>query len=283
MKHIYVNFKRFDVPAELGGVNRLGTTQAWAKTIVDGVAKGIRAQTQRDMAFTMFFPEAHLLQAAEAVQAADIPLTVGCQGVYRQDVAKGGNFGAFTTGRPAAAARALGCGAVLVGHCEERRALLEVVREGGGADEAAVHRILNQEAACAIQQGLRVLLCVGETAEEQQSGWQGVLAKQLSMGLNGLDTAQVVIGYEPVWAVGPGKTPPDAAYIREIASFIKRETGGIPVVYGGGLKLENAAMLAGIAEIDGGLIALTRFAGEIGFYPEEYLAIVEEYAKNLNV
>lgn len=279
MKHIYVNLKRFDVPVELGGVNRLATMQEWAQTIVGGVAGGIRAYAEKDVVFTMFFPEAHLLQAAAAVRAAEIPLMVGCQGVFRQDVEKGGNFGAFTADRPAAAARALGCKAVLIGHCEERRALLQVL-QAGGADGAAVHGILNQEAACAIRQGLRVLYCVGETQEEQEN-WQSVLGRQLALGLNGLDTATVVIGYEPVWAIGPGKTPPDAAYIRKIAAFIKQETGGVPVVYGGGLKKENAAMLAGIEEIDGGLIALTRFAGEIGFYPEEYLEIIEEYTQNL--
>jgi triosephosphate isomerase len=62
-----------------------------------------------------------------------------------------------------------------------------------------------------------------------------------------------------------------------IARFIKEETGGIPVVYGGGLKVDNAEMLASIPEIDGGLIALTRFSGDIGFYPEEYLDIIRTY------
>ena len=54
----------------------------------------------------------------------------------------------------------------------------------------------------------------------------------------------------------------------------------MPVVYGGGLKKDNAAMLASIPEIDGGLIALTRFQGEIGFYPEEYLEIIRIYMEN---
>ena len=102
------------------------------------------------------------------------------------------------------------------------------------------------------------------------------------MGLDGLDLAgkdagQVALAYEPVWAIGPGKTPPDAAYITDIARFIKSRLPHLPVVYGGGLKSDNAKMLAGIAEIDGGLIALTRFSGEIGFYPEEYLEIVRLY------
>jgi len=87
----------------------------------------------------------------------------------------------------------------------------------------------------------------------------------------------VVIAYEPVWSIGPGKTPAGREYITQIAGFVKECTGGIDVVYGGGLKTDNAEMLAGIAEIDGGLIALTRFSGEIGFYPKEYLEIIRLY------
>ena len=87
----------------------------------------------------------------------------------------------------------------------------------------------------------------------------------------------MVIGYEPIWSIGPGKTPADKPYITKVAKFIKERTGGIDVVYGGGLKADNAEMLASIAEIDGGLIALTRFQGEIGVYPEEYLEIIRLY------
>ena len=54
----------------------------------------------------------------------------------------------------------------------------------------------------------------------------------------------------------------------------------MPVIYGGGLKQDNAAMLASIPEIDGGLIALTRFTGEIGFYPDEYLEIIRIYMQH---
>ena len=92
-----------------------------------------------------------------------------------------------------------------------------------------------------------------------------------------MDLSRVVIGYEPIWSIGPGKTPADKPYITQVAKFIKECIGGIDVVYGGGLKADNAEMLASIAEIDGGLIALTRFQGEIGFYPEEYLEIIRLY------
>ena len=97
------------------------------------------------------------------------------------------------------------------------------------------------------------------------------------MGLAGVDKSQVVIGYEPIWSIGPGKTPAGKDYITKIARFIKEVTGGIDVVYGGGLKVDNAEMLASIPEIDGGLIALTRFQGQIGFYPDEYLEIIRTY------
>ena len=66
-------------------------------------------------------------------------------------------------------------------------------------------------------------------------------------------------------------------YIEKVARLVKSVLGDIPVVYGGGLKEENAGMLSSIDEIDGGLIALTRFSGEIGFYPDEYLRIIDLY------
>ena len=121
-----------------------------------------------------------------------------------------------------------------------------------------------------------MLYCIGEKSEEQDR-WQEVLGEQLSTGLNGVDTSRVVVAYEPIWSIGPGKTPAGKDYITKIARFVKEHTGGLDVVYGGGLKVDNAEMLASIPEIDGGLIALTRFQGEIGFYPEEYLEIIKTY------
>ena len=206
-------------------------------------------------------------------------MKLGCQGVYRDDTALGGNFGAFTTNRPAAAAKALGCESVLIGHCEERADKLGILAEAGvtGAAAAqAVNRLLNQEMRAAIARGLSVLYCIGEKSEEQDA-WQEVLGAQLDTGLAGVNKGQVAIAYEPIWSIGPGKTPADTPYIEKIARFVKQRTGGLPVVYGGGLKANNAAMLASIEEIDGGLIALTRFSGEIGFYPEEYLEIIRLY------
>ena len=275
MKHLYLNLKRFDVPVEMGGVNRLAPVAGWGKTIVEGTQAGLAHYDPAEVEFVQFFPEAHILPAAAALCPGS-RVEVGCQSVYRQDVAVGGNFGAFTSNRPAAAAKALGCTAALIGHCEERNDKAGVLAEAGVTDTAAVNRLLNQEILCAQKQGLKVLYCIGEKSEEQEA-WQQVLGDQLDIGLAGVDKSRVVIAYEPIWSIGPGKTPADKPYIEKIARFVKERTGGMDVVYGGGLKTDNAEMLASIPEIDGGLIALTRFAGEIGFYPNEYLDIIRLY------
>ncbi len=275
MKFIFLNLKRFDVPVEMGGVNRLAPVADWAKTIVEGTQEGLKKYDPNEVEFVQFFPEAHLLNAVSAL-CENSPVKVGCQGVYRMDTAVGGNFGAFTTNRPASIAKAIGCGGTLIGHCEERNDLNGVLAEAGVTDTKAVNRLLNKEIKLAVERGMKVLYCIGEKDVEQDR-WQEVLGEQLDIGLEGVDKSQVAIAYEPIWSIGPGKTPADKPYIEKIARFVKERTGGMPVVYGGGLKTDNAEMLASIPEIDGGLIALTRFQGEIGFYPDEYLEIIRKY------
>jgi triosephosphate isomerase len=275
MKHIYLNLKRFDVPTEYGGVNRLAPLSDWAAHIVKNTQESLRKYDPSEVEFAMYFPEIHLLAAAQA-KTKDSPVKIGCQSIYRADTAVGGNFGAFTTNRPASAMVAAGCETTIIGHCEERNDKAGILAEAGVTDTDAVNRLLNQEIKCAIARGMQVLYCIGEKSEEQEQ-WQEVLGRQLSIGLADVDTSKVVIAYEPIWSIGPGKTPAGKDYITKIARFVKEQTGGMDIVYGGGLKQDNAAMLASIDEIDGGLIALTRFTGEIGFYPEEYLEIIRLY------
>ena len=275
MKHLYLNLKRFDVPVEFGGVNRIAPLKDWGSYIVSHTQDGLKKYDPSQVEFVQYFPEAHILGAVSAL-CENSPVQVGCQGVYRMNTAVGGNFGAFTTNRPASIAKAMGCTSTIIGHCEERNDKAGILAEAGVTDTAAVNRLLNQEIRLAVEQGLTVLYCIGEKSEEQER-WQEVLGEQLSVGLDGVDTSKVVIGYEPVWSIGPGKTPAGKDYITKIARFVKERTGGLDVVYGGGLKVDNAEMLASIEEIDGGLIALTRFQGEIGFYPDEYLEIIKTY------
>lgn len=275
MKHIFLNLKRFDIPKTAGGVNSIAPIGAWGSYIVAGVQGALKQYEGDDVEFAMYFPEAHLIPAVDALCEGS-PVQVGCQSVFREDTAVGGNFGAFTTNRTANAVKAIGCTTTIIGHCEERKDKAGILAEAGVTDTGAVNRLLNKEIHQAIAAGLSVLYCIGESSEEQPR-WQEILKEQLTVGLEGVDASKVTIAYEPIWAIGPGKIPPDAEYITKIGSYIKEVTGGLDVVYGGGLKVDNARMLASIPVIDGGLIALTRFQGEIGFYPEEYLEIIRTY------
>ena len=275
MKHIFLNLKRFDVPVALGGVNRIAPLNEWGTYIVKNTQEALKKYDVNEVEFVQYFPEAHLLNAV-AARCEGSPVQVGCQSVYRMNTAVGGNFGAFTTNRPVSIMKAMDVNYTIIGHCEERNDKMGILAEAGVVDTKAVNRILNQEIKLAVANGMKVLYCIGEKDTELDR-WDEVLREQLEIGLEGVDKSQVVIGYEPIWSIGPGKTPAGKDYITKIARFVKEVTGGIDVVYGGGLKVDNAEMLASIEAIDGGLIALTRFQGEIGFYPDEYIEIIRTY------
>lgn len=275
MKHIFLNLKRFDVPVSLGGVNRIAPMQQWGGHIVKKTQQVLRKYDPAEVEFVQYFPEAHLLNAV-AARCENSPVQIGCQSVYRMNTAIGGNFGAFTTNRPVSAMKAMDVNYTIIGHCEERNDKMGILAEAGVVDTRAVNRLLNQQIKLAVSNGMKVLYCIGEKDTELDR-WDEVLREQLEIGLDGVDQSQVVIAYEPIWSIGPGKTPAGKDYITKVARFVKEVTGGIDVVYGGGLKADNAEMLASIEEIDGGLIALTRFQGEIGFYPDEYIEIIRTY------
>ena len=251
MKHIFLNLKRFDVPVALGGVNRIAPLNEWGTYIVKNTQDALKKYDANEVEFVQYFPEAHLLNAV-AARCENSPVQVGCQSVYRMNTAVGGNFGAFTTNRPVSIMKAMDVNYTIIGHCEERNDKMGILAEAGVVDTKAVNRILNQEIKLAVANGMKVLYCIGEKDTELEN-WDEVLREQLEIGLEGVDKSQVVIGYEPIWSIGPGKTPAGKDYITKIARFVKEVTGGIDVVYGGGLKVDNAEMLASIEEIDGGL------------------------------
>lgn len=307
VKQIFVNLKRFDVPKKFGGLCPKESSDQWIEWVVDECIKNDLGK-QEGVSVSFILPESLIITAVKRLQTYPESLRksieFGSQGVYREDVSAGGNFGAFSTNRPSAAVRNLGCNWTMIGHSEERKDKLEIIATYAPATlyddnerkaaNSAVDSIMNQELKTALNRGIKVLFCIGETAEEKGEGEfeeqkaliAAVLRKQLVNGLKGLDKTQLegnlVIGYEPIWAIGPGKMPPGSDYIEFVSASIKhimmKEFAFTPdVVYGGGLKEENAGVISKIATIDGGLVALTRFTGEIGFYPEELKKIIDKY------
>ena len=270
MKHIYLNLKRFDVPTEYGGVNRIAPVADWAEFIVKNTQEELKKYDPAQVEFGMYFPEIHLLNAVKA-RSEGSPIKVGCQSVYRADTAVGGDFGAFTTNRPASSMVAAGCETTIIGHCEERNDKMGILAEAGVTDTDAVNRLLNQEIKCAISRGMTVLYCIGEKSEEQEQ-WQEVLGKQLEIGLKDVDTSKVVIAYEPIWAIGTGKTA-TTEQAEEVCGAIRACIGeiydeatkeAIRIQYGGSVNAGNAAELFAQADIDGGLVGGASLKADFG-------------------
>ena len=309
MKEIYVNLKRFDVPEKMGGICPGENPVEWVcDTIGSTIEKGLGKMA--GVSVTYFLPEALLVPALNTLsQYSDEEIgcfSIGCQGVFREDVFPGKNFGAFTANRPAAAMKALGCSWTMIGHSEERKDKLgiltaydEGIRDNPEASEQAeltVSSILNQEVCAALDRKINVLFCVGETAEQKASDISSeyeprvkkVLHSQLVHGLKGIaerrGDCKIAIGYEPIWAIGPGKTPPNGDYVSFVSSYIKEvcraEFGmELSVVYGGGLKEENASEMAAVETLDGGLVALTKFTPPIAFDVNSLKNIIDAYVK----
>jgi triosephosphate isomerase len=162
--------------------------------------------------------------------------------------------GAYTGEVSAEMLKAIGVDTVIIGHSERRQYF-------GETDET-----VNQRTRAAIAAGLTAIVCVGETLEEREAGkLNEVIERQMTVGLKDVtaaDCAKLVIAYEPVWAIGTGKTAtPDQAQevhalIREIlAKLVGAETAEtVRIQYGGSMKPSNAAELLAKKDIDGGLI-----------------------------
>jgi triosephosphate isomerase len=176
------------------------------------------------------------------------PVMLGAQNVYWEDQ------GAFTGEVSAPMVRSSGARFALIGHSERRQFF-------GETDETVNRRL----AAC-LKAGLIAIVCVGETLDEREAGrTMDVIANQLSAGLKGVPTSQtahLVIAYEPVWAIGTGKTAtPDMA--QEVHAFIRKQLGAIfgkdsagamRILYGGSVKPDNIDTLMAQSDIDGALV-----------------------------
>jgi triosephosphate isomerase len=225
--------------------------------LISGILAGMPSTAVVKLLICPPFP---YLEAARR-QVAGTRLALGAQNVSEH--AKG----AYTGEVSAAMLRDVGCEYVIVGH-SERRALL---RESN-ADVAAKFE-------AALAQELKPILCVGETLEQRDAGrTEAVVDAQLEAVLDraGIEAfAGAVIAYEPVWAIGTGRTatPEQAAEVhRHIRSLLADRNvevaDGAQILYGGSMKGDNAAGLLSIPDIDGGLI------GGASLQAAEFLAIV---------
>lgn len=160
--------------------------------------------------------------------------------------------GAYTGEVSSDMAKDLGCQYALVGHSERRQLF-------GESDEVVARKIEQVLAS-----GLTAVLCVGETLEEREAGSaERVVVSQVQQGLAsvaGEQWSKIVVAYEPVWAIGTGKTATaeDAqamhADIRRVLAEMGAPSETISVLYGGSVKADNAAALFAEPDIDGGLI-----------------------------
>ena len=203
-------------------------------------------------------PSVHLVDAAAALAGSDVAL--GAQNVCDRDQ------GAATGEVSGDMLRELGCGYAIVGHSERRRDYAE-------SDQLVAARLEG-----ALRHGLTPILCLGETLEEREAGaTEAVLARQLTAVLDrvgGPLLGKAVLAYEPVWAIGTGRTatPEQAqlvhAYLRARMADVDRELAdALRILYGGSVKASNAAELFAQPDIDGGLV------GGASLEAGEFLAI----------
>ena len=176
--------------------------------------------------------------------------------------------GAYTGEVSASMLRSVGCTYVILGHSERRQHY--------GEDEG----LLAQKVDRALSNQLQVLFCVGEKSDSREAGRQEqVVEEQLKGGLFHLDKnqmARVVIAYEPVWAIGTGKTASPAqaqqmhAFIRSLVAkkYGNPVAGQIAILYGGSVKPDNAAEIFSQQDVDGGLI------GGASLKANDFVAIV---------
>lgn len=213
------------------------------QSLLTGIKQGIGSVTNAEVAVcppAIFIPEAQQMLKGTAVSWGGQDLSIHSSGAYTGEVA-------------ASMLNDFGCKYVIVGHSERRQ-------YHGESDQLVAKKYAAARAA-----GLVPILCIGETLEERESGvTEAVCARQLDavIELEGVDAlADGVIAYEPVWAIGTGKTAtPEQA--QDVHAFIRgrvaaRDAGvaeKVRILYGGSMKPDNAAELMAKADIDGGLI-----------------------------
>ncbi|MGQ9659090.1 MAG: triose-phosphate isomerase [Thermochromatium sp.] len=240
----------------IAGNWKMNGTRASAESLIQGVLTGSREIVKTEIALCVPFVFLDLGQRLLTGSA----LRLGAQNVCSEA------GGAYTGEISAGMLSEFGCHYVICGHSERR--------EYYGETDAIVAKKL----AMVTSVGMVPILCVGETLEQREQGFtETVIAGQIDaiIAANGIQSfGRIAIAYEPVWAIGTGKTAtPDQA--QEVQSFIRRRIAAhdaaiaerVRILYGGSMKPSNAAELLAMPDIDGGLV------GGASLSAEDFLAI----------
>ncbi|WP_256080146.1 triose-phosphate isomerase [Massilia sp. YIM B04103] len=224
--------------------------------LLSGIVAGL-ASAKADCAVCA--PAPYLAQCQ--AELAGTPVAWGAQDVSAHA------SGAYTGEVAASMLQDFGCRYAIVGHSERR------------AYHGESNELVAQKAQAALAAGLIPVVCVGETLAEREAGQTGaVVGAQLQAVLDVLDNAalaKIVLAYEPVWAIGTGKTA-TPAMAQEVHALLRQQVAersaeaasGMQILYGGSMKPENAGELLAQADIDGGLI------GGAALKAADFLAII---------
>ena len=230
------------------------------KTVIESVdlAKKLKESTKDVKDRTIVVCPTYPALQAVADTLQDSQIGVGAQNLYWEDQ------GAFTGEISAPMLKATGCTYVIIGHSERRQYF-------GETDET-----VNKKLLAALKHCLYPIVCVGETLAQRESNETfKVIEKQITEGTKGLGTgdwANVIIAYEPVWAIGTGKVA-TKEQAQEVHAFIRKllpaeVAQNVRVLYGGSVKPDNVKDLMAQADIDGALV------GGASLKAEDFAAIV---------
>jgi triosephosphate isomerase len=226
-------------------------SRASNQALLDAVLQGLQGSAGAECAVCVPFP--YLQQVAEKLRGT--ALAWGAQNLSEHAQ------GAYTGEVSAAMLAEFGCRYALVGHSERRQLYRET-------DAQAAAKFSAAQAG-----GLVPILCVGETLEEREKGrTEEVVGRQLAAILEKSSLGDAVVAYEPVWAIGTGKTAtPEQA--QEVHGFLRtRVAAGTRILYGGSVKAQNAAAIFAQPDVDGGLI------GGAALVADDFVAIAKAAA-----
>lgn len=241
----------------IAGNWKMNCTAAETESLINSI---VAAKTNSDQATVVVCPPFTSLEtAARFLKGSQVSL--GAQNMSQHEK------GAYTGEVSAEMLLTAGVSFCILGHSERRQYY-------GETDE-----LVNAKATRALEAGLKPIICIGETLEERESGiTDKVLAAQLNGSLAGFtpeQLAKTVVAYEPVWAIGTGKTStPEMAeqahkFIRDRISGLDKDAAeNMPILYGGSMKPGNASELLAQPNIDGGLI------GGAALKAEDFVAII---------